>query len=69
MIIMQTADALARKAHVESHTLTKVIFCHEKEDSVCVQYHPKGIRGTVGTISVSLTSANGWMNRRCYTRT
>ena len=47
MIIMQTVDALARKAYIESERLSSVIFCHETEDSICVQYHPKGIRGTV----------------------
>jgi hypothetical protein len=47
MIIMQTVDALARKAYIESKKLAKVIFCHKMEDSICVQYHPKGIRGTL----------------------
>lgn len=45
MIIMQTVDALARKAYVESAKLGKVIFCHKLQDSVCVQYHPKGFKG------------------------
>jgi len=47
MIIMQTVDALARKSYIEFAGLGKVIFCHETEDSVCVQYHPKGLRGGV----------------------
>jgi hypothetical protein len=47
MIIMQTNDALARKAFIEANMLAKVIFCHVMDDSVCVQYHPKAIRGTL----------------------
>jgi hypothetical protein len=59
MIIMQTVDALSRKTYVESKELAKVIFHHETDDSVCVQYHPKGIRGTLdlladGTLSLGL---------------
>ena len=47
MIIMQTLDALARKKHIEEKKLGKVIFEHETDggESICVQYHPKGIPG------------------------
>jgi len=49
MITMQTLDAMARKKFVEEKGLGKVIFVHEVEggESVCVQYHPKGVAGTV----------------------
>ncbi|KUJ12325.1 uncharacterized protein LY89DRAFT_592825 [Mollisia scopiformis] len=47
MIIMQTLDANARNRYIEEHKLAKVIFCHELEESVCIQYHPKGIKGGV----------------------
>ena len=50
MIIMQTIDALTRKLYVESKGFSKVIFFHETEDSVCVQYHPKDFRGMVHRI-------------------
>ena len=45
MVIMQTGDAAARRSVIEGEGLAKVIFSHETEESVCVQYHPKGIRG------------------------
>ena len=45
MIIMQTVDALARESYIESNGLAKIIFRHELKDSVCVQYHPKGLKG------------------------
>ena len=45
MIIMQTLDAAVRRSYLESKGLAKVIFSHEGEDFVCVQYHPKGIKG------------------------
>ena len=45
MIIMQTLDAKARRQHVESNKLAKVIWTHEHDDTVAVQYHPKGIPG------------------------
>lgn len=45
MIIMQTLDASARRKHIEDNKLCPVIFSHELEDSVCIQYHPKGIKG------------------------
>ncbi|TVY55736.1 hypothetical protein LSUE1_G007524, partial [Lachnellula suecica] len=47
MIIMQTEDALARRDCLESNKLAKVIFTHDNEDSVCIQYHPKGIKGGI----------------------
>lgn len=50
MIIMQTLDAAARRRHIESNGLAKVIFSHshshDDDDHVqCIQYHPKGIAG------------------------
>jgi hypothetical protein len=47
MIIMQTEDAKARRTYLESKGLARVIFTHETEDSICVQYHPKGIKGAL----------------------
>lgn len=45
MIIMQTADAKKRREYIEAKGLGKVIFEHVHDDVVCVQYHPKGIKG------------------------
>ncbi|KAK5073587.1 hypothetical protein LTR64_007277 [Lithohypha guttulata] len=45
MIIMQTIDAAARRKAIEAKKLAKVIYGHEHDDVVCVQYHPKGIPG------------------------
>ena len=45
MIIMQTEDARKRREYIEAKGLSKVIFDHEYSDSVCVQYHPRGIKG------------------------
>ena len=45
MLIMQTEDAAKRREYIESKQLAKVIWSHETEDSVSVQYHPKGIKG------------------------
>ncbi|KAK5191388.1 hypothetical protein LTR96_009893 [Exophiala xenobiotica] len=45
MIIMQTLDAGARRTHIESKGLAKVIFSHSHDDVQCIQYHPKGIAG------------------------
>jgi hypothetical protein len=42
---MQTLDAPARRKYIESKKLAKVIFSHELEESICIQYHPKGIKG------------------------
>jgi len=49
MIIMQTMDAAARKKHIQENKLGKVIFDHEADgrESICVQYHPKGVPGGV----------------------
>ncbi|KAL1953458.1 hypothetical protein VTO42DRAFT_2796 [Malbranchea cinnamomea] len=45
MIIMQTVDAQARREYIESRGLAKVIYVFRTEESVGVQYHPKGIKG------------------------
>ncbi|KAF1850320.1 uncharacterized protein K460DRAFT_270888 [Cucurbitaria berberidis CBS 394.84] len=45
MIIMQTEDAKERREYIEKKGLAKVIFDYEHDDAVCVQYHPKGIKG------------------------
>jgi len=45
MIIMQTLDAAARRTHIESQGLAKVIFSHSHDGVQCIQYHPKGIAG------------------------
>ena len=47
MIIMQTSSAIQRREYLQSNNLAKVIFEHKLEDSVCIQYHPKGIKGGV----------------------
>ena len=49
MIIMQTEDAKKRREYIEAKGLSKVIFEHSYTDSVCIQYNPKGIKGTLGT--------------------
>lgn len=49
MIIMQTEDARKRREYIECGRLAKVIFSHEFNDSLCVQYHPRGIKGTMST--------------------
>src|SRR6266498_2684348 len=46
MIIMQTSDANAQRKRIESRGLGKVIYSHEHDGAVCVQYHPKGVKGT-----------------------
>lgn len=46
MIIMQTEDAKKRRQYIESKGLSTVITGHEHGDTVFVQYHPKGIKGT-----------------------
>ena len=46
MIIMQTEDARKRREYIESKGLSKVIWGYDHGDTVCVQYHPKGIKGT-----------------------
>ena len=55
MIIMQNTDAAARRSFIESRGLSKVIFSHEHDDHVCIQYHPKGIPG-MGPLLPSLYS-------------
>ncbi|KAF2260672.1 hypothetical protein CC78DRAFT_536259 [Lojkania enalia] len=45
MIIMQTEDAKKRREYIESKGLAKVIWGYERGDTVCVQYHPKGVKG------------------------
>ena len=45
MIIMQTEDAKKRRQYIESRGLAKVIIAQEDDDTVFVQYHPKGIKG------------------------
>ncbi|TVY46448.1 hypothetical protein LOCC1_G005653, partial [Lachnellula occidentalis] len=47
MIIMQTEDASARRDYLQSNKLATVILNHESEDSTCIQYHPKGIKGGI----------------------
>jgi hypothetical protein len=47
MVIMQSASAVPRREYLQSHNLAKVIFEHRTEESVCIQYHPKGIKGGV----------------------
>lgn len=47
MIIMQTEGARKRREQIRAQHLAKVIFTHELSDSVCIQYHPKGIKGTL----------------------
>jgi hypothetical protein len=58
MIIMQTEDADARRKHIEGTGKGKVIFSHPfshsypswggvKDEGLCIQYHPKGVKGGV----------------------
>lgn len=54
MIIMQTEDAKKRREYIEAEGLAKVIFGYEHGDAVCVQYHPKGIKGTLHLVCLSL---------------
>ena len=49
MIIMQTEDAKKRREHIEAKGLSRVIFEHDLGDSVCIQYHPRGIKGKFDT--------------------
>lgn len=46
MIIMQTDDAKKRRQYIESKGLARVIASQEHDNTVFVQYHPKGIKGT-----------------------
>jgi hypothetical protein len=66
MLIMQTADAKGRRNYIEAQGLATVIFGHERDDVVCVQYHPRGIRGMLHTAAArrhgpALTAAGGVM--------
>ncbi|KAH7381344.1 hypothetical protein DE146DRAFT_624502 [Phaeosphaeria sp. MPI-PUGE-AT-0046c] len=45
MIIMQTEDAKKRREYIEAKGLGRVIFSHEHGDVVCVQYHPRDVKG------------------------
>jgi hypothetical protein len=47
---MQTLSATPRREYLEANNLAKVIFVHELEESVCIQYHPKGIKGLSSTL-------------------
>lgn len=58
MVIMQTEDAKKRREHIQANDLAKVIFEHEYEDSVCIQYHPKGFKGTFTTWSTFVAGAS-----------
>jgi hypothetical protein len=49
MIIMQTEDAKKRREHIEAKGLSRAIFEHDLGDSVCIQYHPRGIKGKFDT--------------------
>lgn len=69
MIIMQTVDAPARRRYIESNKLAKVIFAHELEDSWCIQYHPRGIKGTSTGDSIRSYSKLTFVNRRNDART
>ena len=42
---MQTEDAARRRAYIESKGLGEVIFSYEQDDALCVQCHPKEIKG------------------------
>ncbi|KAH8684263.1 hypothetical protein BGZ60DRAFT_367492 [Tricladium varicosporioides] len=54
MIIMQTSDAITRRKYLEENNMARVIFTHKTEDSICIQYHPKGIK--VGGVIPELDS-------------
>ena len=46
MIIMQHPDAQKRREYIEKKGLAKVIWSHKSKESIAVQYHPKGIKGS-----------------------
>lgn len=46
---MQTEDAARRRAYIEPKGLGRVIFSHEQDNALCVQYHPKGVKGATST--------------------
>jgi len=45
VVIMQTEDTARQRVYIESKGLGKVIFSHEQDDALYVQYHSKGIKG------------------------
>ncbi|KAI4669672.1 uncharacterized protein J4E88_009954 [Alternaria novae-zelandiae] len=59
MIIMQTEDAKKRREYIEAKGLSRVIFEHSYADSVCIQYHPRGIKGMLDTYQLQGYTANG----------
>jgi hypothetical protein len=65
MIIMQTEDARKRRDNIISNGLGKVIMEYDHGDTVCVQYHPKGVKGTeMATNSKSFSVPNVDGDRR-----
>ena len=69
MVIMQTGDAGARRAYIESRGLGRVIYSHEDKsalgDSVCVQYHPKRIPGMYSCMFPCSLLAGGMLGGVC----
>jgi hypothetical protein len=55
MALMQTSDAAARHSYLQTNGLAQVIFTHDGDDFVCVQYHPKGIKGAESRLQISLS--------------
>jgi len=45
MIIMQTEDAKKRRDYIKGKRLSKVIWEYERDEVICVQYHPKSAKG------------------------
>jgi hypothetical protein len=66
MIIMQTSDAAARRSFIESRGLAKVIYSHEHDDAVCIQYHPKGIPGANPLIHPTSRKRRTGVPNACY---
>jgi hypothetical protein len=58
MIIMQTEDAKKRRDYIKANKLARVIVEHEGRDAVCIQYHPRDIKGTF------VAGAGGMVGRR-----
>lgn len=63
MIIMQTEDAEKRRDHIKANNLARVIFEQQHEDAVCVQYHPKDIKGAF-VVHAQLLQAQASGNKR-----
>jgi hypothetical protein len=61
---MQTEDAKKRREYIEAKGLSKVIFGYDHGDVVCVQYHPKGIKGTCRGSVVQVASDMIFINNR-----